>query len=107
MLNRADHIVGMSFSAQNQVHAFIYKDQSMTDLNDLISPQSGWVLQYAKAINDNGQIVGRGRYNGREAAFILSPEAPCYADCDQSTGAGTLDIFDFLCFQGEFVAGCP
>jgi plastocyanin len=31
----------------------------------------------------------------------------CYADCDQSTGAGTLDIFDFLCFQNSFVSGEP
>ena len=27
-----------------------------------------------------------------------------YADCDQS---GSLDFFDFLCFQNEFAAGCP
>lgn len=27
----------------------------------------------------------------------------CYVDCDQSTGLGVLDIFDFLCFQSEFV----
>ena len=27
----------------------------------------------------------------------------CYADCDQSTGQGVLDIFDFLCFQSDFV----
>ena len=30
--------------------------------------------------------------------------APCYADCG---GSGTLDIFDFLCFQNAFVGGCP
>jgi len=29
----------------------------------------------------------------------------CYADCDSSTGAGTLDIFDFLCFQDAYVSG--
>ncbi|MFG0284974.1 MAG: GC-type dockerin domain-anchored protein [Phycisphaerales bacterium JB039] len=27
-----------------------------------------------------------------------------YADCD---GSGSLDFFDFLCFQNEFAAGCP
>jgi hypothetical protein len=31
----------------------------------------------------------------------------CYADCDQSSGAGVLDIFDFLCFQNEFAAANP
>ena len=28
---------------------------------------------------------------------------PCYPDCDQSTGVGILDVFDFLCFQNSFV----
>jgi hypothetical protein len=31
----------------------------------------------------------------------------CAADCDQSTGAGVLDIFDFLCFQHAFVTNNP
>jgi Bacterial Ig domain len=31
----------------------------------------------------------------------------CFADCDKSTGVGTLDIFDFLCFQNQFVAANP
>jgi len=34
-------------------------------------------------------------------AFDFTPA--CYADCDTSTGQGTLDIFDFLCFQSAFV----
>jgi probable HAF family extracellular repeat protein len=106
-VNQAGDIVGMSYGAQNQIHAFVYRGQSMMDLNDLISPQSGWVLQYAEAINDNGQIVGRGRFAGKEAAFILTPEAACYADCDTSTGVGVLDVFDFLCFQNAFVSGDP
>jgi hypothetical protein len=35
----------------------------------------------------------------------VGTEFPCPADCDSSTGFNTLDIFDFLCFQNEFVAG--
>ncbi len=31
----------------------------------------------------------------------------CYADCDQSTGGGVLDVFDFLCFQNSFVNAEP
>ncbi len=27
-----------------------------------------------------------------------------YADCD---GSGSLDFFDFLCFQNQFASGCP
>jgi len=31
----------------------------------------------------------------------------CYADCDTASGAGVLDIFDFLCFQDAFVQSDP
>jgi hypothetical protein len=31
----------------------------------------------------------------------------CYPDCDQSTGSGVLDVFDFLCFQDAFVSADP
>jgi len=37
-------------------------------------------------------------------AVVLGVEAACYADCD---GSGTLDIFDFLCFQDAFVGMTP
>jgi hypothetical protein len=36
------------------------------------------------------------------------PLAPrCLADCDQSTGGGRLDVFDWLCFQTRFVSQDP
>jgi len=38
---------------------------------------------------------------------LLLVETPCLADCDQSTGPGSLDIFDFLCFQDRFVNSDP
>ncbi len=38
------------------------------------------------------------------AAALNEAPPPCYADCDQSTGAGVLDLFDFLCFQNAFIA---
>lgn len=41
-----------------------------------------------------------------EPRFIEHPLA-CYADCDTSTGMGTFDVFDFLCFQTSFVPGEP
>lgn len=44
------------------------------------------------------------------AGFVYSESSTftvCYADCDQSTGPGVLDIFDFLCFQNAYVALDP
>ena len=52
-------------------HAFLYGNGSMTDLNDLLPPNSGWTLTAATAINDAGQIVGYGDIGGHTHAFLL------------------------------------
>jgi len=54
-------------------HAFVYRRGRMADLNALIPAHSGWVLEEAQAINDRGQIVGRGLHHGQERAFLLTP----------------------------------
>jgi hypothetical protein len=64
-------------------------------------------VQDALAASDNG------RFLVAEVAVDAGPDAAilveflsdlCYADCDQS---GSLDFFDFLCFQDAFAAGEP
>jgi probable HAF family extracellular repeat protein len=52
-------------------HAFLYKKSRLLDLNRLISSRSGWVLTSATAINDHGQIVGKGTYHGQTHGFLL------------------------------------
>jgi hypothetical protein len=46
----------------------------MVDLNDLVPPNSGWLLHWASAINDKRQIVGTGTYNGLYRAYLLTPD---------------------------------
>jgi probable HAF family extracellular repeat protein len=46
---------------------------SRTDLNTMIPPRSGWVLQAAWGISENGMIVGNGTYNGVPRGFLLTP----------------------------------
>src|SRR5262249_7983609 len=42
-------------------HAFVYRNGAMTDLNDYLLANSGWlVLTQAQSINAGGQIVGTG-----------------------------------------------
>ena len=53
--------------------AFIYSDGIMTDLNSVITPGSGWTLNWATAINNAGQITGEGTINGQLHAFLLEP----------------------------------
>jgi probable HAF family extracellular repeat protein len=67
-------IVGNADLAGDTVnHAFIYTNGKMTDLNTLIPANSGWELDTASAINDNGWIVGQGSINGQYHGFLLTP----------------------------------
>ena len=70
--------------------------------------------EYATSLAPDGasgvMVAGRTRGNlgganaGPYDAFVAR-YVPCYADLDASTGAGVLDIFDFLAFQNGFVNG--
>lgn len=54
--------------------AFVWTGGVMHDMNDLRDVgSSGWELLSAADINGRGQIVGQGRYNGIERAFIATP----------------------------------
>jgi probable HAF family extracellular repeat protein len=81
-INNLGQVVGFSgtnndfFAADgNGLRAFLYSDQTLYDLNNLIAPSSkgGFTLTAASAINNNGQIVGRGAVNGELHAFLLTP----------------------------------
>ncbi|HEY1603511.1 MAG TPA: DUF3466 family protein [Pirellulales bacterium] len=79
-INNSGEIVGDAFVISDVgmhdevIHAFVYAGGTMTDLNTLIDPNSGWVLEKATALNDLGQIVGYGMLaNGQTHAFLLTP----------------------------------
>ena len=75
-INNSGQVVGGSdFSDNVTEHAFLYFGGTMYDLNNLLfNTNSGWVLQYAIAINNSGQIVGEGiNPSGQTHAFLLNP----------------------------------
>lgn len=73
-LNNVGQIVGWSYTASGLLHAFLWDPSSgMIDLNNLLPAGSGWVLERAYDINDAGQIVGYGVYQGKNQAFVLTP----------------------------------
>ena len=76
-INAAGQAVGEAeFGATDdprRVHAFLYTEGKMVDLNALLSPHSGWELLAANGINNKGQIVGSGRVHGELHAFLLTP----------------------------------
>jgi probable HAF family extracellular repeat protein len=74
-INNSGQVVGFSYTASGQAHAFLWQNGTMSDLNDLIPPGSGWDLGAAYAINNAGQIVGVGVHNGQGRAFLLTPDS--------------------------------
>jgi probable HAF family extracellular repeat protein len=69
-INESGEVVGYSY-VDGTEHAFLYTNGVILDLNALIDPVSGWVLNEAYAINAGGQIVGSGLLNGVEHAYRL------------------------------------
>jgi RHS repeat-associated protein len=71
--NDAGAVIGFrALAAGSQYSAVLFDPASgWRDLNDLIPPDSGWNLQYARAINNAGQIAGYGLHEGAKAAFRL------------------------------------
>jgi len=73
-VNDNGQIVGHFVTAGGSNHAFIYQNGAMTDLNSLIPPSAGWLLEQANSINNSGQIVGYGtNAKGEGHAFLLTP----------------------------------
>lgn len=71
-INSAGHVVGHAENADGKRHAFIWKNGKMIDLNTLVPSDSGWEFSEARAINDDGSVVGLGTYQGEESAFLIN-----------------------------------
>jgi probable HAF family extracellular repeat protein len=75
-INDLGQVVGNSTLSDLAVHAFLYQNGTMYDLNNLIVPGNGVVLESAVGINNEGQIIANGSdNNGALRAFLLTPTA--------------------------------
>ncbi len=79
-INDSGVIVGYSWPSHgDNPHAFVFLDGVMIDLNALVPPASGWELLGAYGINNAGQIVGEGLWNGQKHAFLLNPSRTAFS----------------------------
>ena len=63
-INNNSQVVGYGSS--------LWQGGTSIDLNSSLDPSLGWTISEATAINDAGQIVGRGTHNGVTSSFLLS-----------------------------------
>jgi probable HAF family extracellular repeat protein len=77
--------------------AFLYRDGTMYNLNDLVDNASGFVMTEAWDINDDGQVTGFGKNAfGATHAFLLTPieeQIPGDANADGKVDGGDLAIW--------------
>ena len=85
--------------------AFVWQAGVMTDLNDVISPDIGMIIQDASAINELGQIVGRGITANGNATFLLTPVDVPVGDLDGDCTVGIIDFLELLSQWGP-CTGC-
>ncbi|MBW4665618.1 MAG: PEP-CTERM sorting domain-containing protein [Chroococcus sp. CMT-3BRIN-NPC107] len=70
-VNNSEQVVGVSTLLDGLTqHAFLWEGDEILDLNSLIDPALGWELTSAFEINNSGDIIGIGFYNGVESGFI-------------------------------------
>src|SRR5262249_27371065 len=73
-MNVNDWVVGFSDSSPTSgALPFLYNGTIMIDLNTRLVNGAGWKLLTATGINDSGQIIGNGVYNGQQRGFLLLP----------------------------------
>lgn len=72
-INDGSEVVGFYINEAGSQRAFVFSKGKASDLNALTPIYAGWTFVNAQSINHQGQIVGVGRYNGKERLFLLSP----------------------------------
>ena len=98
-INNAGDIVGFvmpSFLFGGGERAFVFRNGTMQDLNNLIPANSGWLLSKAEDVNDAGQIVGTGLKDGQPRAFLLTPTQPMLITEPNSSKAVVVESIWFL-----------
>jgi probable HAF family extracellular repeat protein len=106
-------IVGDLLPINGPAHGFLWNTTiGMVDIQTYFASLgidlTGWVLSDAYGVSADGlTITGHGVHAGVPEPWIATIPAPgaCYANCDASTVAPTLNVADVLCFLNRFAAG--
>lgn len=76
-VNASEIIVGRAFGIVDTKlveKAFVYENGQMRELRSLLPQDSGWEQLFeAASINDHGEIVGTGVYQGEIRGFVATP----------------------------------
>ncbi len=96
-INESNQVVGWGNTDRYEYGAgFLWENGDFHDLNDLIDSGLGWELWSAEDINDLGQIVGYGQFEGERYGFLLNPT------WDATVTTGQTYLTDYLTLGDTF-----
>lgn len=76
-INNLGQILGVSTSAAGATRPFLWQNGQMAEVRSLLDATGvDWVIQTVAAINNAGQIIGSGLYQGQPRGFLMTPLAP-------------------------------
>lgn len=70
-INNSGLVLAAATRADGGSRPFLIEDGRWLDLNALLPQGTGWMLESALAINDLGQVVGDGTYQGQKRGYVL------------------------------------
>jgi probable HAF family extracellular repeat protein len=86
-LNNRGEVVGGSLTEGDEnFHAFLYHNNRVYDLNQLVEAGSGWEILQAVCINNHGEILAIGSHTGQDHIVLLRPRATATASSEQVQG---------------------
>jgi len=88
-INDHSQVVGHAVGTNS---AYIWEEGTMTSLKSLIPDDSGWTPRYAWDINNNGQIIGDGYYQGGIRSFLMTPMGQCIDDLAARAKSGKVQL---------------
>jgi probable HAF family extracellular repeat protein len=75
-INASGWIIGRCMDNKGKSCPFLYVEGKMVDINRLLPKGSGWRVTDVGGINNKGEILGVGLYQGKAGAFVLVPTKP-------------------------------
>ena len=90
-INDNSWVVGHSETPAGDIHAFLWRNDHMLNLNTLIPQDSGWILTHATGINNANEIVGYGLHNGAQMRQFDRLGTPVRGHAGVETQGGRAD----------------
>ena len=97
----------VGFSQDLTQRAFIWQDNVLTDLNELIPSDVIVTMQVASAINNAGQITGWAEDDIGDVVAVLLTPMPPLGDLDSDCQVGIVDFLMLLALWGPCEDPCP